>query len=269
MNVTAALFPRSLWEPVLVLVWRQLRVRYKRTILGFFWSLMPAIGQALLWLIVIEKFFRYNVPNYSAYLFCNALTWQFINNSLLDGCAVMLFHMPLVKAFPMRREILPVSSILSNLFHYLMALVVFFGYLTILNVPVRGTWLLVPVVIMGLSCFLLGIVFALSVLSVFYHDIQFIMEAFVLRALFFLCPVFYFTEMVGPQCYRLYMLNPLAAYLTSLRQILLPPVQLPDGRPALTLDLGALGIAFVASCLVLFCGCAIFGRYKARVAEWL
>ncbi|MCS7223006.1 MAG: ABC transporter permease [Armatimonadetes bacterium] len=253
----------------MVLVWRQLRVRYKRTFLGFFWSLFPPVAQAILWLIVVEKFFKYNIPNYSAYLFCNALAWQFINNTLLDGCSVMLFHMPLVKAFPMRREVLPISSVLSNLVHFLLALAVFFIYLRILAIPVRATWLLLPLVIVGLCICLLGLVMALSVLSVLYHDIQFIMDAFVLRALFFLCPVFYFSEMVGEEWYRLYMLNPFATYLTVLRQILLPPVQLPDGRPPLPLDLWQFVVALIQSLGLLVIGWLIFNRYKKRVAEWL
>jgi len=186
------------WEPVWVLVWRELRVRYKRTVLGFFWSLMPPVAQALLWLIVVEKFFRYDIPNYSAYLLCSAFTWQFIQNTLLDGCSVMLFHMPLLKAFPMRREILPVASVVSNSVHFLLALLVLFVYLQVLRVPVRLQWLLLPLVLAGLVALLLGLVLALSCLTVFYHDIKFVMDSFVLRLLFFACPVFYFAEMVPP-----------------------------------------------------------------------
>ena len=56
----------SFWEPMVVLVWRELRVRYKRTALGFFWSLAPPIAQAFLWLIVVKWFLGVKVPNFSA-----------------------------------------------------------------------------------------------------------------------------------------------------------------------------------------------------------
>jgi len=257
------------WEPVWVLVWRELRVRYKRTVLGFFWSLMPPVAQALLWLIVVEKFFRYDIPNYSAYLLCSAFTWQFIQNTLLDGCSVMLFHMPLLKAFPMRREILPVASVVSNSVHFLLALLVLFVYLQVLRVPVRLQWLLLPLVLAGLVALLLGLVLALSCLTVFYHDIKFVMDSFVLRLLFFACPVFYFAEMVPPQWYHAYMLNPFAVYLTVLRQILLPPIQLPDGRPPLPLDWIHFGIALGFSTFALGLGWWVFRRYQHLLAEWL
>lgn len=259
----------QLMEPILVLVWRELRIRYRRTVLGFFWSLVPPVAQAALWLIVVEKFFQYNIPNYSAYLLSSAFAWQFIQNALLDGCSVILFHMPLVKAFPMRREVLPIASVVSNLVHFLLALLVLFVYLRFLRVPVRQEWLLLPFVVLGLTALLMGLVLALSCLTVFYHDIKFIMDSFVLRLLFFACPVFYFVEMVPQQWYHAYMLNPFAVYLTALRQILLPPVQLPDGRPALPFDGLHFGIALALSALTLLLGWLIFRRYQNQLAEWL
>lgn len=269
---------QQFWEPIYVLVWRELRVRYKRTALGFFWSLVPPVAQAFLWLVVIKWFLGYKVPNYSAYLLCNAFAWQFVQNALLDGCSVMLFHMPLVKAFPMRREILPIASVLSNLMHFLLSLVVLFIYLGLVVyrdyllswLMSRSLWLLLlPVVLIGLMVLLLGLVLMLSCLTVFYHDIKFIMDNFVLRLLFFACPVFYFVENVPPSWYHAYMLNPFAVYLTALREILLPPVQLPDGRPPLPFDWGHFFGALVMSVAVLIFGWFIFQRYKGRLAEWL
>lgn len=257
------------WEPVLVLVWRELRVRYKRTVFGFFWSLVPPAAQAFIWLIVIEKIFRYDIPNYSAYLLCNAFTWQFIQNALLDGCSVMLFHMPLVKAFPMRREILPVSSVASNLVHLLLSLVVLFIYLQVLRVPIRPQWLLLPIALVGLIALVLGLVLMLSCLTVFYLDLKFILDSFALRLLFFACPVFYFVEMVPERWYHAYMLNPFAVYLTVIRQILLPPVQLPDGRPALPFDWLHFGVALLVSVLTLLVGLSVFRKYQHQLAEWL
>ncbi len=264
-----AVWSLRFWQPVLVLVWRELRVRYKRTTLGFFWSLVPPIAQAFIWLIVVEKIFRYDIPNYSAYLLCSAFAWQFIQNSLLDGCSVMLFHMPLVKAFPMPRAILPIASVAGNLVHFLLALVVLFVYLKVLRVPMRVEWLLLPVVMVGLVAFLTGLVLMLSCWTVFYHDIKFVMDSFVLRLLFFACPVFYFVEMVPERWYHAYMLNPFAVYLTVLRQILLPPVQLPDGRPALPLDWPHFAIALAVSGCTLLLGWLVFRRYEHQLAEWL
>jgi lipopolysaccharide transport system permease protein len=200
----------SFWEPMLVLVWRELRVRYKRTALGFFWSLAPPIAQAFLWLIVVKWFLGVKVPNFSAYLLCNAFTWQFIQNALLDGCSAVMFHMPLVKAFPMRREILPLASLASNFVHYLLAMLVLFAYLALVVyreylfvwLLSRGTWLLLlPVAVAGLLALLAGLVLALSCLTVLYHDLKFVMDSFVLRLLFFACPVIYFAEQV-PEVWR-------------------------------------------------------------------
>jgi len=182
---------------------------------------------------------------------------------------VMLFHMPLIKAFPMRREILPVASVASNLAHFLLALLVLFVYLQVLRVPILPQWLLLPFVLAGLIALVLGLILALSCLTVFYLDLKFILDSFVLRLLFFACPVFYFVEMVPSHWYHAYMLNPFAVYLTALRQILLPPVQLPDGRPALPFDWLHFGIALIVSVLILLVGWAIFRRYQHQLAEWL
>jgi len=268
----------SFWEPMLVLVWRELRVRYKRTALGFFWSLVPPIAQAFLWLIVVKWFLGVKVPNFSAYLLCNAFTWQFIQNALLDGCSAVMFHMPLVKAFPMRREILPLASLASNFVHYLLAMLVLFAYLALVVyreylfvwLLSRGTWLLLlPVAVAGLLALLAGLVLALSCLTVLYHDLKFVMDSFVLRLLFFACPVIYFAEQVPTAWRPLYLLNPFAVYLTALRQILLPPPQFPDGRPPLPFDWAHFALALLLSALALLVGWSVFQRTKRQLAEWL
>lgn len=268
----------AFWEPLLVLVWRELRVRYKRTALGFFWSLAPPIGQTFIWLVVVKWFLGVKVPNFSAYLLCNAFTWQFVQNALLDGCSSILFHMPLVKAFPMRREIVPFASLLSNLVHYLLAMVVLFAYLTLVVyreyfavwLLSRGIWLLVlPLVLAGLVMLLAGLVLALSCLTVLYHDLKFVLDSFVLRLLFFACPVIYFTEQVPAAWQPVYLLNPFAVYLTALRQILLPPPQLPGGVTPMAFDWGHLVMALGLSLVTLAGGWWVFQRTKNRLAEWL
>ncbi|HID06908.1 MAG TPA: hypothetical protein EYP10_07140, partial [Armatimonadetes bacterium] len=175
-------------ELVYVLVRRELRIRYKRTMIGFLWSLAPPLGQVLILVIVVEHFFKRDLPNLSAYFMCVVFAWQFFSASILDGCSCVLLHAPLVKAFPFPREILPIASVLTNLIHFLMSMMVLLAYLLILHVHLTPKALLVPIAICGQALLATGLAFMLSCWTVYYHDVKFVTDT-LLKWLYFAVPI--------------------------------------------------------------------------------
>lgn len=267
-------------ELVLNLVIRDIRIRYKNSVLGFFWSLANPLVQVATITIIFKFVLDIGIPNYSAYLLCAFLPWTFFQMSVLDASMSVLHHGDLVKKTYFPREALPVSIVLSNLVHFILALGVFFVYLLILGTPILITWLMLPVVVLIQLMLNLGIAFFVSCLNVFYEDIKY-MVTVLLSLLFYLTPVIYVTELIYyakrmqaiPEVYRqlilkLFYINPLSMLMTAYRKILLPPFNTPDIKD-IPMDYGYLALAGVTSFVIFLAGYAFFNSRKWLFAERL
>ena len=173
----------------------------------------------------------------------------------------------LIKKVYFPHEVLPISSVLANLVNFLLALVVLFGMLFVTHTHVSPYIWLLPVVIVTQTCFILGIAFFLSTLSVFYRDTMMIMDV-VMQAWFFLTPVFYSiailpssVEVLGVtlNVHRLmYILNPMASLIAAYRDLLYWGYRT---------NLDFFLRTAVTSLVVLVLGYGFFLRYRHRFGE--
>lgn len=259
-------------ELLMNLLLRDLRVRYKNSVLGFFWSLLNPLVQVATITIVFKHILKSDVPNYSAYLLCAFLPWTFFQMSVLDSAMSVLFHGNLVKKTYFPREILPASIVLSNLVHFILALGVFFVYLLVIGTPIQTTWLLLPVLVLIQLFLNMGIAFFVSCLNVFYDDVKY-MATVILNLLYFALPIMYCAEqaMDSPRIPHsvavfLYYVNPLAFLLTAYRKILLPPFNTPKIHD-IPMNYTYLALAGVLSLVIFFAGYAFFNSRKWYFAE--
>src|SRR3990172_686447 len=150
------------------LVVRDLKVRYKNSILGFFWSLASPLVQVATITVVVKYVMQVEIPNYSAYLLVAFLPWMFLQMSLMDASQSVLAHHDLLKKVYFPREVLPLSMVIANLIHFLLALVVFFIYLLIIHAPIVATWWLLPVLVVIELLLVTGLSLFVSCMNVFY-----------------------------------------------------------------------------------------------------
>lgn len=265
-------------ELIINLVIRDLKVRYKNSVVGFLWSLVNPIIQAATITVIFKFVMGIRIPNYSAYLFCAYLAWGFFYYSVLDSCDAVVVHGNMLKKTYFPREVMPISACISNLIHFCLAMVVFFLYaLLYLRAPVLVTWLMLPLLILVQFLYHLGIAFFLSSINVFYEDVKFMAMAF-LNLIFYAMPVIYpvekvyYSEFIPAEyktlVFNLYMLNPLSYLLTAYRKILLEPMNVKE-FPDFTLNYGYLGVAFTFSLIMCIAGYAFFNSRKWQFAEKL
>lgn len=262
-------------ELLLNLIIRDIKVRYKNSVLGFFWSLLNPLLQVATITVIFKFVLDTGVPNYSAYLLCAFLPWTFFQMSTLDASMSVLYHGDLVKKIYFPREVLPTSIVLSNLVHFILALGLFFIYLLVLGTPIRVTWLLLPFVVMIQLFLNLGIAYFVSCLNVFYEDVKYVVTV-VLTLLFYLTPIIYLVEQVYyskgiPEAYRPLVLkfceiNPLSMLMITYRKILLPPFDSPTTK-AIPMDYRYLLLTAAISLLVFMAGYAFFNSRKWTFAE--
>lgn len=267
------------------MVERELRIRYKNSFLGFFWSLLnPVITMAVMW--AVFRFFLGNrTPSFSAYIFAAYLPYMFFQMALMDSAQSVISALPVVKKVYFPREILPLATVASNLVHFLLAFVVYFAYLFVVWLRHPGIspftpmifWL--PVLLIIHLALTTGLALFVSALNTFYEDVKYMLGV-TLYLMFFLSPVMYFSEQVrytrafseptAQLVYVVYHLNPIAMLCTAYRKVMLAPVHPYVGDrqlPILPLDLPLLGVTAAVSLATLVGGYAFFNRMKWRFVE--
>lgn len=212
------------------LVIRDLKVRYKNSVLGILWSLLNPLLMTIVFTVVFTLLLRNDTPNYPVFFMVAYLPWSFLSESIMGGTFSIVGNAHLIKKVYFPREVLPLSYVLSGLVNFLLALVVLFGLILVYRVDLTGSVLLLPVVIVAQVLFTLGMVFFLSTANVFYRDTQHIMQV-VIQAWFFLTPIFYPIEIIPESATILGMsvnlqmwvrrLNPMASLIAAYRDILL------------------------------------------------
>jgi ABC-type polysaccharide/polyol phosphate export permease len=255
-------------ELVLNLVVRDLKVRYKNSVLGVLWSLVNPLAMMAVFTVVFTFMLPNNTtPNFPVFVLCGILPWNFFRDSLMGAIASVVNNAPLIKKVYFPREALPISVILGNLVNFLLALIVLFVMILVFRMPLtRWAWLL-PVVIVTQVFFTAGLGLILSTANVFYRDTAMIMEVLIL-AWFFLTPVFYPIEVLPQQKILLgltldvrrlvYILNPMASLIATYRVILY------NGAPP-AWDFFLRTVA--TSVIILVVGYWFFLRYRKTFAE--
>lgn len=272
-------------ELLYTFVIRELRIRYKNSVLGFFWSILNPLATVLVMTLVFKYVMGQQVPNYSAYVLAAYLPYMFFQLSLLDSSQSILSQLPLLKKIYFPREILPIGSVIANFIHFMLAMCVFFVYLLfvwLLNPgenPFRITVVYLPILMLMQLSLTLGLAMLISALNTFYEDVKYLVSVG-LYLLFFLCPIVYFAEQVynapgisneyRQTVYFAYNLNPVAMLMTAYRKIMLDPQPVTMMRDGKVIDAGVLPLdpLLLAICALTCVGTLTFGYAYFNRKKW-
>jgi len=242
------------------LVIRHLAIRYRGSMLGFLWSFLNPLCLMLVYVLVFKYYIRFNqVEHYTVFMFCGLLPWIWVTSALSEGTSAVVGGGHLITKSMFPPQILPTVSVLTSMINFLLSLPLLVIFMLGSGIPLPWTVLLLPFVVVGQALFLLGIVWALSALNVFFRDVQHIVGN-LLSFLFFLCPIVYPASVVPPRFAPLLHLNPLSLLTQFYHQILIDGV-VPDAW--------SVGYFTVVTALVLVAGSMIFQRYREHFAEFL
>jgi len=201
---------------------REITVRYKQSFLGLFWVVLNPFFQMLIMSFVFSYVFRIGMTGvaYPIFLYVGLLPWVFFTSSITSSMGALVEGAGLLKKIYFPREILLLSTILAKVFDMSLSLIVLVGMMWFYQVPL--TWhalLFIPIFAMQMV-FVMGIGMILSVLNLFYRDIQYLVSL-MLTLLFYLTPVLYQVESF-PERYRwIFKINPMSVFINAYRQVLL------------------------------------------------
>ena len=246
-------------EMIRMLVRRDLRGRYKNSVLGFLWTFLNPLLQLGVYTIVFSVIMRAGIEKYYLYLFIALIPWMFFSTSVQGGATCILAQKDMVTKIYFPRQVLPIAHVTTCFVNMLLCFVV---VLLVCLFDVGLNFLVLPYLIpVMLTEFLLalGLCFIVSGTTVYFRDLEHIMSILVMLWQF-LTPVMYSVEQVPEEIRNVFMINPMTPIIICYRDILYSK-QVPQLQ-ILLLSLG-FGVLFLAI------GWFLFLHLQKRFAEEL
>lgn len=263
------------------LVRKELKVKYKNSVLGFVWSLLNPALYLVVFYIVFQYFLQSAITYYAIFLLAGLLPWNLFNAALGASTASITGNAGLVTKVWFPREILPLASIGAAIVHFLLQMVVLCLALVVFRFQPGYAYLpLIPFAVVALLLFVSAVAIALSAINVYLRDTEHLLEL-ALLAWFWMTPVVYAYMQVAPRLGSLFLLNPLTPVVLAFQRAIYNTttvVSHPKGggvvvTPILPAHAGYfwyarnLGLVCLVSIGLLFLALHIFGRLEANLAE--
>jgi len=221
----------TLWRSralIWTLVKKDLKVRYKASALGFLWSFgRPLFLMLILWGVfshIVRLYPSANRLPYALHLLGGLLPWMFFSGAISESIYSLLGHSNVIKKVALPTEVFPVATVLSQLIHFFLALIVLTFFMAAMKVwpDWRIVWL--PVLVLGQTLFTVALALIVAGLHVYYRDVASLVEIF-LSAWLYLSPIIYpvglaeekLMALGGFPLFALYLMNPMTAFTAGYR----------------------------------------------------
>jgi ABC-2 type transport system permease protein len=193
---------------IVQMVRRDLVTRYKRSVLGVAWTMLNPLGTMLVLTIVFSQIMKQG-PGFPAYILSGLLAWTFFSSSTSDAMTNLISGVVLRQRVYMPSTVFAITAIGNGLVNMVLSLVPLLLVMVIVGVPIRWTMLFLPIPMLILACFALGIGLLLSTLAVYFRDIT-AMYSIILTAWMYLNPIIYPENLLKPEfSFWLSHLNPM------------------------------------------------------------
>ena len=238
------------------LIAKDFKVRYRNMSLGMFWSLLNPLVTLGVLTVVFTKFMQSAIPHFPLFLLCGLIPYNFFAMAWSTGTSSLADNAHLIKRVPVPREIIPIATVLGNSLHLLIQIALLLTFALVETPGVNRYWAWLPLIWIMEIALLCGLSLISSALNVYVRDTRYVVESFN-AVLFWLVPIVY---QPPPQYSAMFALNPVAALVVALRDILMY-----GKSPAASL-LTKLSIGSVA---VLVLGLVLFRRMRQGFYDYL
>ena len=222
------------------LVKRDFKKRYKRTFLGIIWSIIGPLLELLVMALIFTQFFGRDMPHFIIYLFAGKLVFAYFKESTTGGMQALLANSGIITKIKVPKYIFLLSKNVASLINFLILLVIFFVFTAVDGVAFTPKFFLLLYPVVLLLVFNVGMGLILSAFYVFFRDVQYLYDIFTLL-LMYLSAIFYTVDVFPYWAQRLFLLNPVYAYIHYFRLVVLESVV-----PSINVHLICLGYAIGA-----------------------
>lgn len=248
------------YKPLLCeLVARDVKVRYRKSILGLLWTLLNPLFMMIIMTIVFSNIFRANIEYFPAYLLAGQICFNFFNESTNNAMHAILSNGSLIKKVYVPKYLFPMSKVFSTLVNLLASVIVLLSVMLVTGVPLNWNciWIVIPLI--GLILFSLGMGLVLSSVAVFFRDMLHFYGVLVL-AWTYLTPLFYPIEILPENVRCIVTLNPITNIVECVRV-----ATLYGSRP----DFGLMLASVLPGLVLILIGFYVFYRSQDKFILYL
>ncbi|MCC6952814.1 MAG: ABC transporter permease [Deltaproteobacteria bacterium] len=235
-------------------VLRDLRIKYKRSVLGYLWTMIHPLAMMAVLSIVFSHIVRIPVKDYAVFLFSALLAWNYFGSTVMMSLHSIRQNARIFSQVPVPKYLAILSISASNMVNLILALVPLLILMVIMGRPLPPSALFFPVLLVPLFMVTVGLSLILAASNVFYDDTYHLTEVG-LQALYFMTPVLYHRDLLPAELVRYLVLNPLFCQVEFFRSIFYDGV-LPDAQN--------FALSFAGSFLILLLGLTIFRRTEDK-----
>lgn len=236
---------------------KDIRGKYKNSILGIIWSFLNPLLQIAVYAIVFPLIMKSDLPNYTVFLCCGLIPWNFFSSAISRTSFTMIENGNIIKKVFFPRQILPISVVTSEAVNFMISTVIILAFVLAYGMGITQFIIFYPLVLLVQYLLLIGISFIVSSVTVFFRDLQHFI-GIALQLLFYATPIVYASNTIPENFQWILKFNPMTYVINGYRYIFYYQ-QAPDFVSLLIV----LGISIIL-CVV---GYMIFNKLQRRFAE--
>ena len=243
-------------ELLALLIGESIKVRYKRSVLGVFWTLLNPLLNMVVLSVAFSALFRASLDHYPVYVLAGLLCWNFFTQGTMLAIDTTVSGNGLLKRIYVPRTIFSVAAIGNSLINLLLSFIPLLLIMLAIGQPLYPAWWFLPIALLMLACFTLGIGLLVATLAVFFGDMAYIYQALI-QAWFFLTPIMYPIGIIPANQRWLFNLNPFYHLILLFREPIYTG-QVPE--------LYHIVIAGIVAVVVLIVGWCVFTQQSDKFA---
>lgn len=199
------------------LVRQQLILRYRRTALGYLWTLINPLLMMSVTAVVFATLFKVELKTYAVFLFAGMIPWNCFSSSVVQSGSAFINNEGLIKKIYLPKSLFPLSVSLGVLIDSALSFFALFIIILVIGGKLSWALLFIPVAFVLLFFFTFGIAIVIAIATVFFRDLQYIVTV-AMQALFFLTPIMYKKDMLGGKIAWLVSVNPVVPFIELFRE---------------------------------------------------
>lgn len=227
------------------LISRNLKIKYRRSVVGIFWTLLAPIAVTAIYYFVFKVIMKVSIPHHLVFILSGVLFWNFFAQSLLEGMESIVGNWGLISKVPIPLQIFPYVGTLTNLVTLTLAIPVLLGAALVSGLSIGFSVIVLPFYLVTLFLLAYGFAFILAVGFVYFRDLRHLM-GILMQIWFYATPVVYNEEMIPEKYGWVLIVNPLGQAFSGLHHLILEGTLAPPTHFVILVS-WTLGVMLVAA----------------------
>lgn len=218
LPIASTRLTRANWPVVRAVAWRNIRLRYKSSLLGFIWTLLNPLLFLVIFLVIFSEAFP-QVPNYPVFALSGLIFWAFFSTTSTHIMGALVENAAVLRSMAVPPMVFPLGQLLAGLFNLAMSFIPFAVILHLFGREANLSDLLVLPIVLCFAAFIMGLCVALAALNVYFRDVGLLWNA-LLPALFYVTPIAYPADLIPARLRWIIEINPLYQFIAAFRMVL-------------------------------------------------